>query len=105
MIVDIGVGPPHRTPESGKAGIEEAQPVYAGVGLVALEDTGSAELLAVGLPVIENNEADAVSTSDEFLAEENLLALGAADVDHIFSLRERRVGLWRDKAYRRAFRY
>jgi hypothetical protein len=82
--------------------MKEAQPTHASIDSVTREDADSVDFLTVGLPVIEDDEADSVSSLDQFLAEEDLLSLGSANVSYIFSLGERGVGVWGDKTYRGA---
>jgi hypothetical protein len=84
LIVDISVCPPQGAPEAGEAGMEEAEAPHAAVRSVALEDTDPPDLFSVGLPVIEDHKAHAVSTSNQFFTEENLLSLCTPDVGHMF---------------------
>jgi len=82
--------------------MKEAEPTHTEIGSVTLEDADSADLLTIGLPVIEDDKADAVSALGQLLGEEDLLSLGSADVRHVFSLGERGAGVRGDKAYRSA---
>jgi len=80
LIVDISVGTLHGIPQPGETRMKEPQPPHAGIYLVTLEDADTAEGLSIGLPVIEDHEADEISASNELMTEENLLAFGAANV-------------------------
>jgi hypothetical protein len=85
LIIDVGIGPLHGIPQPGETGMKETDTMDADIGAVALEDADPADFLSVGLPVIEDDEVDAISTLDQFLAEEDLLTLGATDVRQILS--------------------
>jgi len=85
LIIDIGISPLHGIPQPAETGMKETEAMDANIGAIALEDADPSDFLSVGLPVIEDHEADAVTTLNQFLAEENLLTLGAADVRQIFS--------------------
>jgi len=85
LIIDVGVGPLHGIPQPGETGMKETETMDAGIRAIALEDVDPVDFVSVGLPVIEDHEADAISSLDEFLTEENLLTLGAADVWQILS--------------------
>jgi len=98
LIVDISIGTLHGIPQPSETRMKEPHPPYAGRNVVTLEDADPADGLSIGLPVIEDNKADAVSASDQLLAEEDLLSLCSTDVGDIFPPRERRVGLGCHKA-------
>jgi hypothetical protein len=69
LIVDVSVGPVHGIPQSHEPWMEEAEPREAAIGLVTFEDADPAEDLSIGLPVIEDHEANAVSPANQLLAE------------------------------------
>jgi hypothetical protein len=102
LVIDVGIGPFHGIPQSAKAGMNETQTGHADIGPVTFEHADSTDIFPVGLLVIEDDEADAITTSDQLFAEQNLLTLGSADVSHAACLEDRRVSVRCNKAYGRA---
>jgi hypothetical protein len=68
LIVEVGVGTLHGIPQPGETGMKEAQFPDAAIGPVALEDADPPKNLSIGLAVIEDREADVMSTPDQLLA-------------------------------------
>ena len=79
--------------------MEETLHSHASIGSVALEDTDPAENLAVRLSVVEDDEADLVSSPEQLAAQEDLLTLCSPDMCEVLALGERCVCVWRDEAY------
>src|SRR5882724_7705897 len=75
LIVDVGIGPCHGIPQPGETGVKEAEHTDAALDVVTLEGPDPTDLLSVGLPVIEDDEADTVSASYKLFGEKDLLAL------------------------------
>jgi hypothetical protein len=63
LIIYVGVRAPHRPPQSGEPRVEKPHSPRSVVEPVTLEDSDTADLLAFGLAVVEDHEADAVPTS------------------------------------------
>ena len=93
LVVNIGIGALHRIPQPGESRMEEAKPAHADIGTVAFEDADAVDVLGVGLPLIQNDEADAVSSAHQFLAKEDLLPFGSSDMGHMRALRKLRIGI------------
>jgi hypothetical protein len=87
LVVDVGLGPRHSTPEAGQAGIEEPGPSHAPVSPIGFQDSDPADLLIFRLAVIQDHEADAVTPPNELFGEQDLLALGPATFGKIRSSR------------------
>jgi hypothetical protein len=82
--------------------VKEADSSDATLNAVTLEGLDPATLLSVGLPVIEDDEADPVSAPHQLFGEKDLLALGSAPECQFLALGERSIGVGGDEAYRRA---
>jgi hypothetical protein len=85
LIVEIAIGTVQRTPQSAESRMEETQPSHASIGSVALEDSDPAEKLAIRLSMVEDDEADVISTPDQLVAQQDLLTFGSADMGQICS--------------------
>jgi hypothetical protein len=94
LIIDVGIRALHGVPQPGQTWMKEAQSRDTEISPVTLEGPDPTDLLAVRLPVVNNYESDAISSSDQLRAEKDLLSLGSADVCDILSLGEGCVSLW-----------
>jgi hypothetical protein len=99
LVVDFAIGTLHGLPQTGEARMKEAQPLHTAIRPVALEDPDPAENLAIWLAVVEDYEADFISSPDQLMAQEDLLTLGSADMCQVLTLGEGCVSFRRDKAH------
>jgi hypothetical protein len=85
LIVHVGVRAPHRLPQPGEPRVKKPHPPCSAVEAVTLENSDAPDLLAFGLTMIEDHEADAMPTSYELLGEEDLLPLCTPDIGQVFA--------------------